>query len=88
MVESYQKGEEVKKANIFTREEILKFIKTADEKNRYWFSRKIVAILAYLGGTRLKEMRGLTRDCVQPCPEGFYVTFIPAKQQFHVKRSK
>ena len=57
------------------------FIEKADNKNRYWLARKTCAILAYFGGNRMHEIRGLTMDDVKPVETGYMVTFTHAKQR-------
>ena len=44
--------------------------------------------MGYLGGTRGCELRGMTQSSVKPHPDGYQVTFFPAKQTGHVKESK
>ena len=59
-----------------------------DNSDRYWFARKVVLLLGYLGGNRTCELRTITPDSVKPCPDGYYVSFIPAKQRGTVERSE
>ena len=88
LVESYSRGESVKKAQVFTKDELLKFLQEAGTKNRYYLVRKVVATIAYLGGTRMEELRSLTFDSIKPIPEGYEVEFKVAKQRLHTKNSR
>ena len=81
-------GETKKQSNTLTKEDIFKFLGTADEDDCYWLVREVALVLGYLGGTRVSELRALTQSSVKPHPEGYQVTFFPAKQTGHVKNSK
>ena len=90
-VNGYCKGESVKKADTLTKEEILKYLKTVFDKhstNRYLLVRAITLSLGYCGGNRMAELRNLTQESVKPDPEGFRVTFYPAKQRQQIKSSQ
>ena len=78
----------MKKAEIFTQEEILRFLSTAPSCNRYWAIRKVVLTLAYFGGNRLFELRNAKQSSLERCAEGFYFNYVPAKQRGHIKTSK
>ena len=88
MIASYCRGESVKKASVFTRDEILQFLKEAPNENRYWLIRKVVVTTAFFGGNRLHELRGMTQGSVVIAPEGYEVTFRPAKQRGQVVTSR
>ena len=72
-MQSFTKGETVKKSNIFTYEEMMTFLKEAKDEDCYWFVRKIVLVLALLGGNRLAEIRKISWSSVQSHPHGFLV---------------
>ena len=80
-IEAYVRGEVVKKAAIFTKDEILQFLAAAPSSNRFWSIRKVVVTLAFLGGNRLHELRHAKQSALEKCSEGYYFNFIPAKQR-------
>ena len=61
---------------------------SAPSANRYWCVRKAVVTLAFLGGNRLSELRHATQAALEKCPEGYYLSFTPAKQRGHIRTSK
>ena len=63
-----------RKFNHFTKEEMKQFLLTADSSNRYWLVRKVVLVLAYCGGNN-RSLKTLRYDSVQPCDQGFNVSF-------------
>ena len=87
LVENYKKGEKVKKAKIFTKEQLFRFLKDADNKNRYLLIRKVVATIGYYGGCRCGEIWALTMDSVKLSPTGYTVTFEHLKQRAQVRSS-
>ena len=88
LVESFSRGEVIKKAAIFTKEEIERFLKEADDTNRWYLVRKVVAILAFCGGNRLHEIKALMCEDVQLSETGYVVTFKHAKQRKQVVSSQ
>ena len=86
-VESYARGETIKKASVFTLEELERFLLEADQDNRYWLVRMVVAVVSYCGGNRLHEVKELIHDDVQLTATGYVVTFQHAKQRKHVAKS-
>lgn len=88
LVESYAKGERIKKAQVFSKDEIFEFLKNAPTKNRYYLVRKVVTLLAYMGGNRLGEIRKLTFDSLKRCENGFTVSFEHLKQRAQLQTSQ
>ena len=87
LIESYLRGESVRKAAVFTPEELMQFWKEASSKNTFWLVRKIASSLAFLGGNRLAELRRAKQSAISRCAEGYLFTFVPAKQRGHVRES-
>ena len=77
------KNNSTRKESAFTKSEINRFLREAQDENRYWLLRKVVACLAYSCGTKLSELHGLSRKSVQLCPDGYVVNFPPT-----VKRAR
>ena len=88
LVESYAKGERKKQAGVFTRGQIFQFLKDAPNLNRYFLVRKIVVIVAYMGGNRLGEVRQLTMDSLRRVVNGYTVTFEHLKQRAQLQTSQ
>ena len=89
-MESYSRGEVVKKAKVFTMDELTKFFREADDKNRYLLVRKVVAMMAVLGANRLGELRNMTMDSLRKRGDGkgWVVSFQHLKQRGHIETSK
>ena len=70
LIESYLRGESVRKAAVFTPEELMQFWKEASSKNTFWLVRKIASSLAFLGGNRLAELRRAKQSAIYNSPIG------------------
>ena len=66
----------------------MEYLERAPENNRYHLVRKVAAITGYCGGNRTAELRHLLQSSVEEHHDGFYVTFIPAKQRQHIETSR
>ena len=80
----------MKKAQVFTMEQLTKFFREADNSNRYLLVRKVVAMIALLGANRLGEVRNLTMDSLRKRGDGkgWVVSFQHLKQRSHIETSK
>ena len=54
----------------------------------YWLVRKVVVILAFFGGLRLKETLDLDLEKIESTPAGVFVTHQRCKQRTDKKDSK
>ena len=88
LVESYAKGERKKQAAVFTRAQIFQFLKDASNLNRFQLVRKVVVIIAYLGGNRLGEIRQMKMDSLRRVENGYNVTFEHLKQRAQLQTSQ
>ena len=66
----------------------MEFWLKAPTGNKFWLLRKVVSLVAFLGGNRLAELRHAKQSSISRCPEGFMFKFTPAKQRGHIKESK
>ena len=57
----------------FTKAQLIQFWKEADDSNRVLLVRKVIAMLAYLGGLKLSMLKKLTLGSVKPHPNGYAV---------------
>ena len=78
----------MKKAKVFTKEELFRFLRFPGSGDRYLLVRKVVAVIAYCGGNRLGEVKSLTMDSVKLCERGYTVTFVHLKQRSHLESSQ
>ena len=89
LVESFAKGERKKQAGVFTRAQILQFLKDAPNTlNKFYLVRKVVVIVAFMGGCRMGEVRNLTMDCLRRVENGYTVSFEHLKQRAQVQTSQ
>lgn len=79
MIEYFSKGEGVKKAPVFTQDQILQFLKEEDVTNRHSLIRMVIVAFAYLGGNRVVELKDLTPESVQKHPKGYMINFTPSR---------
>ena len=56
-----------------TKAQIIQFLKEADDSDRYFLVRKVIAMLAYLGALKLSMLRKMTLGSVKPHPKGYAV---------------
>ena len=60
-----------------TKAQIIQFLKEADDSDRYFLVRKVIAMLAYLGALKLSMLRKMTLGSVKPHPKGYAVYIDP-----------
>ncbi len=89
LLKSYEVGHRVKKANVFTPQQIEDMIMDPELTSRYWLVRKVVALVGYFGGMRNTELRSIEFGKSFPSGElsfesnqsGFWFTFYRGKQR-------
>ena len=80
------KGETVKKAEIFSSEDINNFLKIdPNNTNKYLLVRKAVCIAAVAGGVRGSNLRPMTQSSIEEVPNGLKLTFEPCKLGGHLE---
>ena len=88
----YSKQDEVKKASLFTSEDIDKFLFDKNIipqwQSRYWLVRRAYVVVAYFGGLRCMEMHNIDLEDLEQSPEGFHVTINRTKQGGKSSQSK
>ncbi len=84
-IESCRAGERVKKADVFSYDELLFFAQNRNYSTKYWLVRKAVIAFAYFGGHRTCELRCLKLSSVKIVEDGVEVLFPRAKQRREVK---
>ena len=72
MLESWQEDPKRPDKRL-TKAQIIQFLKEADDSDRYLLVRKVIAMLAYLGGLKLSMLRMMTLGSVKPHPKGYAV---------------
>ena len=60
-----------------TKAQIIQFLKEADDSDRYFLVRKVIAMVAFLGGLKLSMLRKMTLGSVIPHPKGYAVYIEP-----------
>ena len=60
-----------------TKAQIIQFLKEADDSDRYFLVRKVIAMLAYLGALKLSMLRKMTLGSVKPHSNGYAVYIDP-----------
>ncbi len=83
-IKTCESGETVKKASIFSYEDLVKFAKMR-LNSKYWQVRKVIVALGYFGGLRNIELRDLRVENLHPCEEGIEVEFTRVKQRKNIK---
>jgi len=89
LLKSYEVGHRVKKANVFTPQQIEDMIMDLELTSRYWLVRKVVALVGYFGGMRNIELRSIEFGKTFPGGEpsfeanesGFWFCFERGKQR-------
>jgi hypothetical protein len=79
------KKETVKKANVFEFEELERFVLEGDRTDTWILARMMILVVGYFGGNRGDELKRMQQQHLKPCPGGYNITYIPAKQQKQVK---
>ena len=77
-----------KKAKVFSKEELDRFIGDMYLGTPYWCVRKAVVITTYFGGLRKTELESLELEKIVSTPLGIEVTHARAKQRSDCKETK
>ena len=72
-LESFNQNEQMKPSRRLTKAQIIQFLKEADDSNRSLLVRKVITMIAYLGGVKLSMLRKMTLGSVKPHPRGYAV---------------
>ena len=72
-LESFNQNEQMKPSRRLTKAQIIQFLKEADDSNRSLLVRKVITMIAYLGGVKLSMLRKMTLGSVKPHPKGYAV---------------
>ena len=72
MLERWQ-PDPIKSDRRLTKAQIIQFLKEADDSDRYLLVRKVIAMVAFLGGVKLSMLRKMTLGSVKPHPKGYAV---------------
>ena len=81
VLKSYDSGHVVKKAGIFTPQQIEDFVTDPALSSKYWLVRKVVCLVGYYGGFRNKELKGLKFENLDCDSMGYWFEFNRAKQR-------
>ncbi len=84
-IKSCESGEPVKKASVFSYEDLVRFGKMTSLNTNYWLVRKAVVALGYFGGLRNIELRNLRLESLKIADDGIEVEFPRAKQRKNIK---
>ena len=77
MLETWKTDEPVRPEKRLTKAQIIQFLKEADDSDRYFLVRKVIAMVAFLGGLKLSMLRKMTLGSVIPHPKGYAVYIEP-----------
>ena len=77
-----------KKAEIFEKEDLDKFIANSNLSTPFWLVRKAIAIFSFFGGLRKKECESLQIEKVSSSPSGLTVTHSRVKQRSDARETK
>ena len=72
-LETFNQSEQVKSSKRLTKAQIIQFLKEANDSDRSLLVRKVISMVAYLGGVKLSMLRKMTLGSVQPHPKGYAV---------------
>ena len=86
-LKSYESGHHVKKAAIFSPQEIEDFVTDSQLSSRYWLVRKVICLVGYFGGFRSIELKSLVFENVEMDEMGYWFTFSRSKQRSMVEDS-
>jgi hypothetical protein len=81
VLKSYDSGHVVKKAGVFTPQQIEDFVSDPQLNSKYWLVRKVVCLVGYYGGFRNKELKSLKFENCELDSMGYWFTFQRAKQR-------
>lgn len=86
VLKGYQ-GDTLKKADIFTLQQLETFVADSSLSCGYWSVRKAAVCVAYFGGHRMCEMRTINIEDLLETTEGVYISFARAKQRGSVSKT-
>jgi len=81
VLKSYDAGHVVKKAGVFTPQQIEDFVSDPALNSKYWLVRKVVSLIGYYGGFRNKELKSLKFENCECDNMGYWFEFNRAKQR-------
>ena len=81
VLKSYDSGHKVKKAGVFTPQQIEDFVSDPALSSKYWLVRKVVCLIGYYGGFRNKELKSLKFENCEVDNMGYWFVFERAKQR-------
>jgi len=87
VLKSYDSGHVVKKAGIFTPQQIEDFVTDPALSSKYWLVRKVVCLVGYYGGFRNKELKSLKFENVECDSMGYWFHFNRAKQRGRLEQT-
>jgi len=75
VLKSYDAGHVVKKAGVFTPQQIEDFVSDPALNSKYWLVRKVVSLIGYYGGFRNKELKSLKFENCECDNMGYWFEF-------------
>ena len=81
ILKSYDSGHVVKRAGIFTPQQIEDFVSDPELSSKYWLVRKAVCLIGYYGGFRNIELKSLKFENVEMDSMGYWFQFARSKQR-------
>ena len=81
VLKSYDSGYTVKKAGVFTPQQIEDLVTDPQLSSKYWLVRKAVCLIGYYGGFRNKELKGLKFENCELDNMGYWFHFDCCKQR-------
>jgi len=87
VLKSYDCGYVVKKAGVFTPQQIEDFVTDPELSSKYWLVRKVVCLVGYYGGFRNKELKSLKFENCEHDSVGYWFTFARAKQRGRLEQT-
>ncbi len=87
VLKSYDSGHVVKKAGVFTPQQIEDFVTDPQLSSKYWLVRKVVCLVGYYGGFRNIELKNLKFENLDCDQMGYWFEFSRAKQRGRVEQT-
>ena len=81
VLKSYECGHKVKRAGIFTPQQIEDFVTDPELSSKYWLVRKVVCLIGYYGGFRNIELKSLKFENCEVDQMGYWFQFARSKQR-------
>ena len=81
ILKSYDSGHKVKRAGIFTPQQIEDFVTDPELSSKYWLVRKVVCLVGYYGGFRNIELKSLKFENCECDSMGYWFLFDRSKQR-------